>query len=93
MSLNKMKRILGAVTLVAVFSLAAVPAWAADEQAGLPGLLDRLDDWMQSMWTEMTGVPTDPLNGDGGYVDPNGGGGPRTGCETTPQGCGSSGGS
>jgi len=93
MSLSRAKRTLGAVVLVAVFFLAAVPARAAEgptEREGFFGWLavsamDGVGGWLHSVWAGITENPTDPLDGEGGYVDPNGKSG--TGCESTPEGC------
>lgn len=85
------RRVFAAVALVASTFFLALPAAAADGREGLPGVfelftraVDGLDGWLQATLTSMTGSGG-PLDHEGPYVDPNGGG--RTGCEYEPGGC------
>lgn len=85
-----------AAALAATFFL-ALPAEAADGREGSPGMFEQLTAWVVESWegwlqaAQTDGKPTS-VDHEGGFVDPNGGGG-RTGscpgqggCEGPPPG-------
>lgn len=87
MSRKNAKSFFAAAVVAAGLCLAA-PAQAAD-LGGVPsGLLERLVSWMAESWLAAdAGDIRAIVAEDGGYIDPNGGGGPKPGsCESDP-GC------
>jgi len=86
---KKSALLFAAVALAAVFFL-AVPAEAAESRGGPPGVFDRLIAWAMDGWerwmpaVSMSGTKSDDR--EGGYLDPNGGGG-RTGSCGDPAAC------
>jgi hypothetical protein len=87
---RKSGRRLMAVALVTTFFL-AVPAQAAGGREGSSGFFelitrvaDTLDGWIQGTFASMNGSGA-PVDHEGGYIDPNGGG--RTGSCNEPAGC------
>jgi hypothetical protein len=84
-------RLFAAMALAALFFL-AIPAEAAEGRGGPPGLFDRLIAWVTDGWDGWLSAVSYSSKGststdqEGGYLDPNGGGG-RTGSCTDPAAC------